>query len=125
MASYNAAIKIKPRQNSIQEIIKTFDEFCNSTSLDGYAYLRHSSSSLIWKAIWILVILAANGLAISFVATNTSHYLKSDVITNIESSTEPLNVSLKRKSVTCPTLSQKGRTDYIMCFTWYNLSDHF
>ena len=93
MASYNAAVKIKPRKNSIQEIIKTFDEFCNSTSLDGYAYLRHSSSSLIWKVIWISVILAANGLAISFVATNTSHYLKSDVITNIESSTEPLSVS--------------------------------
>ena len=24
-----------------------------------------------------------------------------------------------RKSVTCPTLSQKGRTDYVMYFTWY------
>ena len=95
MASNNAAVKINPRQNTIQEIIKTFDEFCNSTSLDGYAYLRHTSGSLIWKVIWILVILAANGLAISFVATNTSHYLKSDLITNIESSTEPLNVSFK------------------------------
>ena len=95
MASYKAAVKIKPRQNSIQEIIKTFDEFCNSTSLDGYAYLRHSSSSLIWKVFWISVILAANGLAISFVVNNTSHYLKSDFITSIESSTEPLIVSLK------------------------------
>ena len=95
MASYNAAVKIKSKQNSIQEIIKTFDEFCNSTSLHGYVYLRHSSSSLILKVIWMLVILAVNGLAISFVVNNTSHYLKSDFITSIESSTEPLIVSLK------------------------------
>ena len=30
-----------------------------------------------------------------------------------------------RRSVACPTFLRNGRTDYTMCFTWYNLSDHF
>ena len=35
MASYNAAVKIKPRQNSIQEIIKTQVIWSSYTSVNG------------------------------------------------------------------------------------------
>ena len=89
------SVKVKPRQkssNNVIGMIKTFHDFCESTSLDGYAYL-HLSNSLAWKIIWTIVILAMTILAIGFLATNTDQYMKSGLITTIESSTAPLNVS--------------------------------
>ena len=58
----------KVRINIFQEIIKTFHNFCELTSLDGYAYLRISDSTT-WKIIWTLVILSLTCLAVCFLGT--------------------------------------------------------
>ena len=88
-------VKVKPSpksSNNLEGMIKTFHNFCESTSLDGYSYLR-LSTSLAWKIIWSVVILAMNILSIGFLFTNTNQYMKSGLITSIESSTASLNVS--------------------------------
>ena len=66
----NASSKMrqKVRINVFQEIIKTFHNFCELTSLDGYAYLRISDSTT-WKIIWTLVILSLTCLAVCFLGT--------------------------------------------------------
>ena len=61
-------LRQKVRINVFQEIMKTLYNFCELTSLDGYAYLRISDSTT-WKIIWTLVILSLTCLAVCFLGT--------------------------------------------------------
>ena len=68
------------------------DDFCQSTSLHGYSYLSNADS-IVTKIIWGIVIVAATGLGIAFLVSNTNAYMNATIVTNIESETFPLDVS--------------------------------
>ena len=71
---------------------KVLNDFCESTSLHGWNYLN-CTSNMVLKVIWVIGILGMTGLATYLLMKNTDEFLKSDVITTIESSTAPLGVS--------------------------------
>ena len=73
---------------------KVFNEFCESTSLHGYNYWYNADSSIL-KVAWAFVILAATGLGMVFLANQTKEYIDGRILTTIETSTAPLDVSLK------------------------------
>ena len=73
---------------------KVFNEFCESTSLHGYNYW-YNTDSVILKVAWAFVILAATCLGIVFLANQTKEYIDARILTTIETSTAPLDVSLK------------------------------
>ena len=76
---------------SLSYLTQTFQEFSQSTSLHGYSYL-YIANTFISRLIWIAVILILSGIGILFLVVNTDEYLKYKIVTNIESSTSPLNV---------------------------------
>ena len=78
---------------STRQMANIFNDFLVATSLHGYGYLQ-SANSMTLKFIWILVILIMTGLGVTFVAINTDEYFKARIITNIESSTADLSVSV-------------------------------
>ena len=78
---------------SLTQLKRTFQEFSQSTSLHGFSYLYISNAS-ISKLLWVIVILTFSGLGIGLLVTNTEDYLSSRIVTNIESSTYPLDVSI-------------------------------
>ena len=73
---------------------RILQEFCESTSLHGYNYL-YMTSSIILKLFWTSIILAMTGIAIHFLVKNTNEYMKSNIVTSIESATANLTVRLK------------------------------
>ena len=77
---------------SFTQLKSTFQEFSRSTSLHGFSYLYISNAN-ISKIVWGIVILTFSGLGIGLLVTNTEDYLSSRIVTNIESSTYPIDVS--------------------------------
>ena len=71
---------------------KVLNDFCESTSLHGYSYW-YSADSLILKIAWTFVILAATCLGIVFLGNQTREYLDGTILTTIETSSAPLDVS--------------------------------
>ena len=71
---------------------RNFRDFCESTSLHGYNYL-HMTTSITLKIFWIIVIIAMTVTGIAFLVKNTKDYLKSSIVTNIESTSGNLTVS--------------------------------
>ena len=80
------------RQFSKAQAAKVFQDFCESTSLHGYPYL-FVTTSVILKIIWIIVIIVFTFFGIGFLISNTNHYLSSNIVTTIDTSSAPLNVS--------------------------------
>ena len=76
-----------------RQTAKVFKEFCESTSLHGYPYL-FIANSIILKILWSIVIIAFTCIGIGFVISNTNDYLSSNIITTIDTSSEPLTVSV-------------------------------
>ena len=72
--------------------LKILKDFCESTSLHGYSYL-YIATSIFMKVLWVFVIVAMTALGIVFVVINTNDYLEANIVTTIESSTAPLEVS--------------------------------
>ena len=70
---------------------KIFKNFCESTSLHGYSYL-YIVDSLISKLLWMFAILFANFMGIFLFVRNTSEYIKSGIVTNIDTSSANLSV---------------------------------
>ena len=66
--------------------------FCESTSLHGYRYL-YDAVSIVQKLFWVIVILSTTAIGIILLLENTEAYSKATIITTIESSSAPLNVS--------------------------------
>ena len=84
--------KMKLKLESKAQPAKVFKDFCESTSLHGYSYLYIATSTLM-KIIWIVWIVIATALGIGFVVSNTNDYLGAKIVTTIESSSAPLDVS--------------------------------
>ena len=76
-----------------RSIRKVFNEFCESTSLHGYNYW-YNSDSVILKVVWAVVILVATCLGIVFLVNQTKEYIDARILTTIETSSAPLNVSM-------------------------------
>ena len=72
--------------------MNVFQDFCESTSLHGYSYL-YIATSIFIRVFWTIVIVAMTALGIVFVVSNTNDYIEANIITTIESSTAPLDVS--------------------------------
>ena len=72
---------------------KVLNDFCESTSLHGYSYW-YRADSLILKVTWTFVILAATCLGVAFLANQTKEYLAGTILTTIETSSAPLDVSI-------------------------------
>ena len=72
---------------------KVLNDFCESTSLHGYSYW-YSADSLILKVAWTFVIIAATCLGVAFLAYQTKEYLDGTILTTIETSSAPLDVSI-------------------------------
>ena len=72
---------------------KVLNDFCESTSLHGYSYW-YSADSLILKVAWTVVILAATCLGVVFLGNQTREYLDGTILTTIETSSAPLDVSI-------------------------------
>mgnify|MGYP001410866239 CR=1 FL=1 len=73
------------------ELINEVNNFFQSTSLHGYAYISNSSSLTI-KIIWGVITLGMTCLAFQLLAMNTNEYLRSRITTTIESTTTSLEV---------------------------------
>ena len=73
---------------------KVFNEFCESTSLHGYTYW-YNADSVILKVAWAVVILAATCLGMVFLANQTKEYIDGRILTTIETSSAPLDVSME------------------------------
>ena len=86
---------LKCRKTSKSEKTAIFKEFCNSTSLHGYSHVSNFEN-IVLKLFWIFVIFTMIGLGCYFVATNTSDYFRARLVTNIESATADLSVSLNK-----------------------------
>ena len=72
---------------------KTFNSFCQTTSLHGYGYLGNNDSNIL-KTVWLFVILVMTGLGIFFLSINTMEFVETKMTTNIESSSTPLSVNI-------------------------------
>ena len=71
------------------------------TSLKAGLALRLLSKGLFYiramlrlKLLWIFVILVMTGLSIAFLVSNTNQYFEARLVTNIESSSADLSVSI-------------------------------
>ena len=73
------------------ELINEVNNFFQSTSLHGYAYISNSSSLTI-KIIWGVITLGMTCLAFQLLAMNTNEYLRSRITTTIESTTTSLKL---------------------------------
>ena len=73
-------------------IFRELKDFCESTSLHGYNHL-FSTDSKIAKIIWVIIILVATVCGIICIVGNTKSYMNATIVTNIDSSTVPLDVS--------------------------------
>ena len=71
---------------------KITKKFCESTSLHGFSFM-YNANTIAEKLIWIFAIVAMMGVITFFVVDNTDAYLKSRIVTNIESSAANLDVS--------------------------------
>ena len=67
-------------------------DFCDTTSLHGYNHLYSSDSKAV-RITWVIIILIATVCGSMFIVRNTKAYLSATIVTNIESSTVPLDVS--------------------------------
>ena len=85
--------KLKHNRMSKGQMGKILKDFCESTSLHGYSYL-YTTETIEMKLIWIFMILIMTGLGFVFVTSNTKAYFKARLVTNIESSTADLSVSV-------------------------------
>ena len=77
--------KINPR--------KVIHDFCESTSLHGYNYLN-IADTIVMKLAWIFVIIIMTGLGTAFIVLNTDAYINARLVTNIETSSANLSVSI-------------------------------
>ena len=72
---------------------KIIEEFCELTSLHGFSFLNKANYTAV-KLIWISAIIGMMGVGTVFLVNNTEAYMNSRLVTNIESSTANLSVSI-------------------------------
>jgi hypothetical protein len=72
--------------------VRTLEHFCESTSLHGYNYLSNGKS-ISQKIFWVIVITTMTATGVSLLIQNTGDFVDSRIITTIDSSSAPLDVS--------------------------------
>ena len=74
----------------------TFTDFCHSTSLHGWQHLTetHHHHQTSGKYMWVLIVVASIGVASFFLFTSVDDFTSKYVVTNIDTTTAPLNVSI-------------------------------
>ena len=106
--------KVAPKKLPFRYTARIFYEFCQSTSLHGYSYLNNFSS--LWlKLFWIFVILSMTGLGIAFLVSNTNQYFEARLVTNIESSSADLSVSIIISDKAWTSRSSGRQTERTTC----------
>jgi hypothetical protein len=73
--------------------VRTLKHFCESTSLHGYNYL-FNGTSISQKVFWVIIITTMTATGISLLIQNTGDFLDSRIVTTIDSSSAPLDVSI-------------------------------
>ena len=96
------------------EIARNFKDFCESTSLHGYNYL-HMTTSITLKIFWSIVITTMTGTGIWFLVKNTNDYMTSSIVTNIESTSGQLTVSMNCKIVCTDNVQAYSSSTLLGC----------
>ena len=73
--------------------VRILKDFCDSTSLHGYNYLSNSTS-IAQKVFWVIVITTMTVTGIALLVQNTGDFCNSRIVTTINSSSAPLDVSM-------------------------------
>ena len=76
----------------IKHVSKTFQEFCNAISLHGYSYIQDTNSWIL-KFFWLMTVGIFTAVSIHLISTNVKHYMESNLITTIDTSTASVSVS--------------------------------
>ena len=94
MEQLNSSQKLHEKSNNVSkfETARIFRDFCEATSLHGYNYL-YVATSITIKVFWFVIITTMTVIGIVFLVRNTTAYLKSSIVTNIESTSGQLTVS--------------------------------
>ena len=72
--------------------VRILKDFCDSTSLHGYNYLSNGTS-IVQKVFWVIIITTMTVIGLSLLVQNTGDFCNSRIVTTIESSSAPLDVS--------------------------------
>lgn len=93
------------RRSQWEKAKDAFTDFCRSTSLHGWQHLtepHHLSRGVphgSGKYMWILIVVASIGVASFFLFTSVLDFTSKYVVTNIDTTTAPLNVSFSFKLI--------------------------
>ena len=76
----------------VEKTKSAFTDFCRSTSLHGWQHLieTHQHRGIY---MWIFIVVASIGVASFFLFTSVLDFTSKYVVTNIDTTTAPLNVS--------------------------------
>jgi hypothetical protein len=79
----------------VEKTKSAFNDFCRSTSLHGWHHLieTHQHRGVY---MWIFIVVASIGVASFFLFTSVDDFTSKYVVTNIDTTTAPLDVSLKK-----------------------------
>ena len=102
--------------------VKILEKFCELTSLHGFAFLNNANSIAV-KLVWVFAIIAMMGVGTQFLVNNTEAYLNSRLVTNIESSTANLSVSILR-NISYRYIQLKPLKNHFMKHSRATLSTH-
>ena len=96
--SYDCSVIVTSKTESHQKMynnqrVRTLKHFCESTSLHGYNYLSNGES-IAKKIFWVIVITTMTATGVSLLIQNTGDFVDSRIITTIDSSSAPLDVSM-------------------------------
>merc|ERR1719400_1657667 len=82
--------KMTDKRKRKQEIRRMgiFGDFCGDTSLHGWQFLPRGSFNCM---IWTVVIILSQLAGLYFIYVNTTDFINSGTVTQLESSTEPLD----------------------------------
>ena len=95
----NEPNEIIVKQSKGEKAAEAFTDFCRSTSLHGWQHLtepHHLPRGVprgSGKYMWIFIVVASIGVASFFLFTSVHDFTSKYVVTNIDTTTAPLNVS--------------------------------
>ena len=92
MVNLNSGDIPRSKSKTKSLLLQVSNEFCESTSLHGYSYIANGNSVAL-KIFWSTIIVCLTGIGIKFLIVNTQDYMESRLVTGIDSSSAPLNVS--------------------------------
>ena len=101
----NESNELNVKRTQCEKAQDAFTDFCRSTSLHGWQHLTEPHHTLrgvprgSGKYMWILIVVASIGVASFFLFTSVHDFTSKYVVTNIDTTTAPLNVSFYFKLI--------------------------